>query len=100
MFSNKIQITRIENKGCGITAVETIEAGELLISETPLLYLKHWSPEHLLEQWNNLDNNDKVCFIIKYYNKNTKRNFSFVEAVSFIIKYSQKHKSSGWSLLD
>ena len=97
MFSRKIQITRIENKGCGITAVETIEAGELLISETPLLYLKHWSPEHLLEQWNNLDDNDKVC---QHYNKITKNGIFIVEAVSFIIKYSQKHKSSGWCLLD
>ena len=37
MMSSKIKIVSIESKGKGVIAIEDIDAGELLISEEPLL---------------------------------------------------------------
>ena len=63
MISTKIQIISVDGKGMGVVATEEIHAGELLISEEPLLFLKHWSPDYLLEQWSNLENQSKVDFL-------------------------------------
>ena len=63
MISTKIKVISVEGKGMGVVATEEIDAGELLISEEPLLFLKHWTPDHLMEQWSTLENQSKVDFL-------------------------------------
>ena len=60
MISEKIIIRPVPSKGVGVIALESIEAGELLMSERPLIELEDWSPEHLLSAWSSLSRENKV----------------------------------------
>ena len=79
-MSSKIKIVSIEGKGKGVVAIEDIDAGELLISEEPLLYLHHWSPDHLLEQWSKLKSQSKCDFLTLANNHAGKRKYSTLES--------------------
>ena len=56
-------VKKLKGKGLGTVAVQPIEAGELLISEEPLLVIPTWSESDLMAAFSKLSSTDQVDFL-------------------------------------
>ena len=63
-YSHKIAVRPLPGKGFGTVAVEPIQAGELIIAETPLLVISEWSPTYLLNAFNNLSTQNQSELLV------------------------------------
>ena len=62
MISPKLRIEAVPGKGVGVVASQDIEAGELLIRESPVLVVDQWTPHHLLAAWQKLSPPDRTSY--------------------------------------
>ena len=62
MISPKLRIEAVPGKGVGVVARQDIEAGELLIRESPVLVVDQWTPHHLVAAWQKLSPPDRTSY--------------------------------------
>ena len=62
-MSDKVAVMEIAGKGLGTVAIQPIAAGELVISEEPLLVIPSWSESCLMAAVDKLSSREQVDFL-------------------------------------
>ena len=62
-ISSKVTVRQIEGAGVGTVANQPIPAGELIISEEPLLILPSWSENNLMTAFAQLSSKEQADFL-------------------------------------